>query len=237
MTGPARMLPDTDWHVRKLYEFSKSLGSSVIAAKNSRYVIDLNRSSTDVALYEGQFVTGLFPEQTFGGEDIYLPGQTISTDEKEERIEKYWLPYHEKISSALIDIKEKFGYALLWDAHSIPGRVPLLFDGELPALNFGTNDGASCAADIVEAVVAEAKAAARFSMVLDGRFKGGYITRRYGDPAGHIHAIQLELAQRSYMSEESCEFDDERASKLQSVLSSVLRVYLSSAATRHEGRD
>ncbi len=236
MTARGRELPDTDWHVVRLYEFAKNLGASVIVANYSRYVVDLNRSHADEALYDGRFVTGLCPEQTFDGDDIYLPGESLSADEKEDRIESYWRPYHDQIASSLRGIKESFGYALLWDAHSIPSEVPLLFDGELPQLNFGTNGGRSCASDMIEAVIAEAKAAGSFSMVLDGRFKGGYITRQYGEPSTHVHSIQLELAQRCYMLERSCSFDDARASQLQIVLSKALQAFISSAASRHEGR-
>ncbi len=237
MTEAAKTVPDTDWHVGRLYAFSKSLGASVIAANYSRYVVDLNRSQSDEALYEGRFVTGLCTLQTFCGEDIYLPGKNISADEKRDRIEKYWRPYHDKIASSLNDIKESFGYALLWDAHSIPSKVPLLFDGELPELNFGTNEGRSCAGGMIEAVIAEAEVCEGFSMALDGRFKGGFITRQYGEPSNDVHAIQLELAQRCYMIEESCKFDVERASQLQGVLSKVLQAYLASAASRYQRKE
>lgn len=236
MTGHAHELPDTDWHVCRLYEFSKSLGASVIAANYSRYVVDLNRSHTDEVLYKSQFVTGLCPEQTFDGQDIYLPRENVSADEKKDRIANYWRPYHDRIASSLKHIKENFGYALLWDAHSIPSKVPLLFDGELPELNFGTNDGRSCAKDMIEAVITAAEGGESFSMVLDGRFKGGYITRQYGEPSDDVHAIQLELAQRCYLIEESCRFDDERAALLQGVLSNMLQAFISSAASRYEGK-
>ncbi len=232
MTARARELPDTDWHVVRLYEFAKNLGASIITANYSRYVVDLNRSDADEALYKSRFVTGLCPEQTFDGEDIYLPGETVGVDEKRDRIAKYWRPYHDKIASYLNDIKDRFGYALLWDAHSIPSNVPLLFDGELPQLNFGTNDGRSCANDVIEPVIAEAKAGGAYSVILDGRFKGGYITRHYGEPANGVHAIQLELAQRCYMSEESLKFDEELASQLQQLLSRVLQAYLGSTLSR-----
>ncbi len=232
MTARARELPDTDWHVVRLYEFAKNLGASIITANYSRYVVDLNRSDADEALYKRRFVTGLCPEQTFDGKDIYLPGETVGADEKKDRIAKYWRPYHDKIASYLNDIKDRFGYALLWDAHSIPSNVPLLFDGELPQLNFGTNDGRSCANDMIEPVIAEAKAGGAYSVILDGRFKGGYITRHYGEPANGVHAIQLELAQRCYMSEESLKFDEELASQLQQLLSRVLQAYLGSTPSR-----
>ena len=225
MTERARELPDTDWHVIRLYEFSKSLGVSIIAANMSRYVVDLNRSPADEALYDSRFVTGLCPEQSFDGEDIYLLGNSVDDDEKEDRIAKYWRPYHDKIDSTLSDIQRRFGYALLWDAHSIPSNVPLLFDGELPQLNFGTNDGRSCAGEMIEAVTAATTKCERYSSVLDGRFKGGYITRHYGDPANGVHAIQLELAQRSYMNEDSLQFDEEPASHLRKLLSRVLQAY------------
>ena len=236
MTERARELPDTDWHVVRLYQFAKALGASVIAANYSRYVVDLNRSHADEVLYDSRFVTGLCPDQTFDGEDIYLPGESVSACEKKDRIANYWRPYHDQIASSLIDIKDRFGYALLWDAHSISSNVPLLFDGELPQLNFGTNDGRSCASDMIEAIIAEAEAAESFSMVLDGRFKGGYITRQYGKPSTNVHSIQLELAQRCYMLERSCSFDDGRASQLQIVLSKALQAFISSAASRYEGK-
>jgi N-formylglutamate amidohydrolase len=235
MTERGRELPDTDWHVIRLYDFAKALDASVIAATMSRYVVDLNRSDADDALYDGRFVTGLCPEQTFKGENIYLPGHAVGAVEKEDRIAKYWRPYHDKIAGALSDIKNRFGYALLWDAHSIPSKVPLLFDGELPQLNFGTNDGHSCASQLIDAVTAETAKCEGYSSVLDGRFKGGFITRQYGSSANEVHAIQLELAQRSYMDEVSLEFDDELASQLQQVLSKVLHAYLVSGASQHKG--
>ncbi len=235
MTERALELPDTDWHVIRLYEFAKALGASIIAAKISRYVVDLNRSHADEALYDSRFVTGLCPLQSFAGENIYRPGQTVGSDEKEDRIAQYWRPYHDKIASSLSDIKDRFGYALLWDAHSIPSTVPLLFDGELPQLNFGSNGGRSCASEVINAVMAETTACESYSSVLDGRFKGGYITRHYGEPANDVHAIQLELAQRTYMSEQSLQFDEKLASQLQQVLSKLLQAYLAGGTSKFKG--
>ena len=227
LTARARELPDTDWHVRKLYAFSKSLGASVIAANYSRYVVDLNRSDTDEALYEGRIGTGLFPAETFDGEGIYLDAASLDAEEKRRRVDDYWRPYHDKIESALDELKERFGYALLWDAHSIRSQVPSLFDGLLPELNFGANDGRSCASDVIEAVVRAA--GQQYTVVLDERFKGGYITRQYGRPGLDVHAIQLELAQRCYMDEDTRKFDDQLSAQLQTVLTSVLTAYLASA--------
>ncbi|MDH3265983.1 MAG: N-formylglutamate amidohydrolase, partial [Gammaproteobacteria bacterium] len=145
MSVAGRALPDTDWHVTRLYAFAETLGASLIIANYSRYVVDLNRPADDAALYEGQLETGLCPLRTFAGEAIYDGEITIDID---DRVARYWRPYHDKIAATLAAIRDAHGYALLWDAHSILSRVPSLFDGELPVLNFGTWEGRSCRADL-----------------------------------------------------------------------------------------
>lgn len=228
MTATGRALPDTDWHVRKLYEFATEMGASVIAANYSRYVVDLNRSADNAVLYEGQTSTGLCPEKTFAGDDIYAPGESVSKAELAERVERYWLPYHDRIQSALNEFRAESGYALLWDAHSIAAEVPLLFDGVLPDLNVGSNDGRSCREEISAAVM-QVAAAAPFSSVLNGRYRGGYITRHYGDPASNVHALQLELAQHTYMDENNGNFDADRAHILGGNIREMLTAFTESA--------
>ncbi len=228
MTPTGLALPDTDWHVAELYDFARDLGASMQVANYSRYVIDLNRSASDAALYPGQIVTGLCPEQTFSGEDIYEEGG-VTEEEKLARISTYWRPYHARVESTLAAMRAKHGYALLWDAHSIPSIVPRLFDGELPELNIGTNGGKSCAASI-ETAVTEVASASPYSVVLNDRFKGGYITRHYGDPEKRVYAIQLEIAQRAYMDETTTVFDAEKASRLRATLRQLLEAFLSAAS-------
>jgi N-formylglutamate amidohydrolase len=228
MTSAGLALPDTDWHVAELYDFVRELGASIQVANYSRYVVDLNRSPEDDVLYPGQPVTGLCPEQTFAGEAIYT-GSDVDDAEQARRVLRYWRPYHERIQATLATMREEFGYALLWDAHSIPSRVPRLFDGELPELNLGSNDGASCAASIETAVAAVARASP-YSAVVNARFKGGYITRHYGDPANCVFALQLEIAQRSYMNEVTRAFDAERADRLRDTLRQMLQAFLTAAA-------
>lgn len=213
MTEEGRALPDTDWHVRRLYQFAASLGAGIISANFSRYVVDLNRASNDDALYLGQLSTGLCPTRTFAGAEIYQDGEHVAADEQALRIENYWQPYHTKIESELSEIKQRFGYALLWDAHSIRTRVPGLFNGELPELNIGTSNGASCDVSL-ESAVSEKAAESSFSRVLNGRFKGGHITRHFGRPQENVHAIQLELAQHCYMDEASGNYDPKAAETL-----------------------
>lgn len=222
MTEAGAAIPDTDWHVRQLYDFASSIGASVLSANYSRYVVDLNRSAQDENLYPGQTVTGLCPRQTFRGEDIYLHDKQPDTAATDDRIIHYWRPYHDKLQELVHNTHKRFGVALLWDAHSIPSQVPRLFDGILPDLNFGTNDGLSCAADIVENLVSTAERNSDYSVVYNGRFKGGYITRNYGRPADGVHAVQLELTQSNYMNETTLAYDLTDAARLKALLQQIL---------------
>lgn len=199
MTEVAKTVPDTDWHVPKLYAFLDSIGASRIEATHSRYVTDLNRPPDDRELYMGQKKTGLVPVDTFAGEPLYLEGKTPDADEIIGR-RKYWQPYHDALAAEISRLKAIHGSIVLWDAHSIESTLPSLFEGRLPDLNIGTFDGKSCDTDMAEAAFKAAKASG-FSAVLNGRFKGGYITRHYGAPKKGVHTIQLEMAQAIYMSE------------------------------------
>ena len=227
MSDAGRSIPDTDWHVAELYAFAREMGASTVVANYSRYVVDLNRSADDAALYPGQVATGLCPLQTFAGVPIYRDGG-VDDSEKAQRIDAYWRPYHEHIRQSLEALRERHGYALLWDAHSIPSCVPRLFDGELPHLNLGSNGSASCGAAI-EAAVAEVATGSNYSSVVNGRFKGGYITRHYGAPGERIHALQLEIAQRAYMDEETTTIDEAKAAELRAVLREMLQAFLRAA--------
>jgi N-formylglutamate amidohydrolase len=225
MSEIGRGIPDTDWHVAQLYEFARDRGASMIVANFSRYVVDLNRPADDAAMYEGELATGLCPIRTFAGDDIYRDQPLIDTG---ARVAAYWRPYHDRIAEALTELRKRHGVALLWDAHSITSRVPQLFDGELAVLNLGTWGGRSCDASIADAVMSVAKQS-NYDAVLDDRFKGGHITRNYGDPDTNVHAIQLELAQRAYMHERTLAYDRDKAAKLRATLELMLDAYLDTA--------
>lgn len=227
MTASGQSIPDTDWHVAQLYDFAEEMGASMLVANYSRYVIDLNRAADDAALYPGQVVTGLCPVQTFAGEALYQSGGVDDAD-KVERVRDYWLPYHTQLQQALDELRDRHGYALLWDAHSIPSNVPRLFDGELPELNLGSDSRRSCAPDIEDAV-ARIALDSDYTAVVNGRFKGGFITRHYGDPERGVHALQLEIAQRAYMDESSTLFDIKGATALRATLREMLDAFQSSA--------
>jgi len=225
MTAAGKSIPDTDWHVAKLYDFVKDMGAALITASYSRYVVDLNRPADDAALYSGQIATGLCPIQTFAGEEIYCDKVSIDID---ERADRFWHPYHAKISETLSEFRETYGYALLLDAHSIESCVPRLFDGELPELNIGTWNDRSCSSAISLAVM-QAAEESPFETVLNGRFKGGYITRHYGRPDKNVHAVQLEIAQRAYMDEATRVYDDAKASRLRESLRTLLGAFVQTA--------
>jgi N-formylglutamate deformylase len=224
MTAAALALPDTDWHVEELYDFAAGLGASVLVATHSRYVVDVNRPPDDSSLYPGLATTGICPTLTFDGMAIWKPGEEPGAAEIAVRIAQYWQPYHDRLAQEIDAIRARHGSVVLWDAHSIRSRVPRLFAGELPVLNFGTNDGKSCDEDLAGRLIGHALGHARYTAVLDGRFKGGHITRAYGDPARDVHAVQLELAQRSYMDEKSRAFLPHAAADIRVVLKSLLAI-------------
>ena len=229
MTRRARALPDTDWHVGRLYDFCKANGASLLAARYSRYVVDLNRSADDEALYAGKPSTGLCPTETFAGDAIYEDGQAPGARDRDARIVRYWLPYHAALAAELERIRARHGYALLWDAHSIASVVPRLFEGELPELNLGTNSGQSCPLQVAEAVERVARQSP-YSTVSNGRFRGGYITRHYGQPEAACYAIQMELSQRCYMDESSLRYHPKRAAALGETLRRLLHTFVETAA-------
>ena len=206
MTDAAQPVPDTDWHLERLHDFAAALGASILIATHSRYVIDLNRPPDDADLYPGRDTTGLCPVSTFDREPIYREGQAPREDEIAARRDAVWQPYHRQLQAELERIKAQLGVAALWDAHSIRSVLPRFFDGRLPDLNLGTADGASCDPALAAGLLRIAEGASGYTSVLNGRFKGGYITRRYGDPAHGVHAVQLEMTQATYM-QESAPFD------------------------------
>jgi len=231
-TPQARSLADTDWHVDELYDFLDAMGASVLAANYSRYVIDLNRPPDDANLYPGQNGPGLFPTETFDGHPVYRPGMAPEDTERLDRRTRYWDPYHRQIQAELARLRAEHGYALLWEAHSIAPVLPRLFDGRLPDLNLGSNAGAACPAPVALAVLDAAGTG--YSKVLDGRFRGGFITRHYGRPDERIFALQLELAQSTHLMDGDTALDPVRAGRLRPVLHRMIDRFLNSAAQHLE---
>jgi len=197
MTPEALRLDDTDFEQPALYDFAAEIGAATVTARWSRLVIDVNRPPDNRPLYPGQWGAGLVPDETFRGETIYrdAPPDAAEIDDRRER---YWRPYHQALAMAVATALDRHGHALLWDAHSISAVVPRLFEGTLSDLNMGTADGTACG-DSVSAAAFAVCAASPYTAVLNGRFKGGYITRAYGRPADGAHAIQMELAKGTHL--------------------------------------
>ena len=231
LTPEARTVPDTDWHMDRVYECARELGASILMATHSRYVIDLNRPPDNQNLYPGQDTTGLCPVDTFDKTPIYADG-TNGPDDAEVALRRgaVWHPYHNALQEELARLRAEHGTIGLWEAHSIRSMLPRFFEGKLPDLNLGTADGASCDPALAQRLLAIAQAAPGHTAVLNGRFKGGHITRHYGQPARNIHAVQLEMTQCSYM-QESLPFDylPEVAARIQPTLQQLIEAMLAFA--------
>lgn len=200
-TPRALQVEDTDWFLDHLYGFARDLGATLLVPRFSRYVVDLNRSSDNAPMYPGQNNTELCPTRHFTGDPIYCEGQAPGEAEIRERVARYWQPYHDTLRSELQALRQQHGHAVLFDAHSIQSELPWLFEGTLPHMNLGTANGAACAPSLQAQVAAVFAAQQTFSHVLNGRFKGGHITRHFGRPEQGIHAVQLEMCWRAYMDE------------------------------------
>lgn len=216
-----QLLADTDWYIDKLYD-GLVPQAGMVKANFHRYVIDANRDPADVSLYPGQNNTSLCPTTNFEGISIWQAGCEPDDAEIAKRIAQFHAPYHQALQDMIYEIKQQFGYAILYDCHSIRSELPYLFEGTLPTLNIGTFNGASCALNIEQAVT-EICAESDYSHVLNGRFKGGWTTRHYGKPKESVHAIQMEIAQGAYMQEcAPWRYVDEKADILRGVLKDVL---------------
>ncbi|WP_210529582.1 N-formylglutamate deformylase [Rubellimicrobium arenae] len=221
LNARGRQLTDTDWRIEDLYG-GLAPGATVVRATVHRYVVDANRDPSGASLYPGQSTTDLVPLTDFEGEPIWTDPPTEA--EVAERTAAFHAPYHAALRAEMERVRDRHGVAILWDAHSIRSRLPFLFDGLLPDLNIGTNSGASCDPGL-ERAVADLAADSGFTHVANGRFKGGWTTRHYGQPGAGWHAIQMEIAQSAYLVEEAPPWtcSDQKAQRLRPVLGAMLR--------------
>ncbi|WP_336287771.1 N-formylglutamate deformylase [Bartonella sp. CB60] len=238
LTPRGQRLEDTDWHIPQLYQVVADMGASMLSANYSRYVVDLNRPSDDKPLYSTA-TTGLFTDIFFDGEPLFTSQGKPDQLAKEKILKTIWQPYHDALTNELARLRDKFGYVLLWDAHSIKSVVPRLFEGRLPDLNFGTADGTSCDPTLSQMLLNLCKnlplGIPQYSYVLNGRFKGGYITRHYGNPEQHIHAVQLEMAQCIYMDETTFSWLPTPAAQVQKLLKALITAALDWGKQRYHG--
>lgn len=226
----ALQVEDTDWHLERLYGFAKALGVSVLVPRHSRYVVDLNRPSENTPMYPGVNNTALCPTTFFTGDALYRPGAEPDDAEVAQRVDTYWRPYHAALQAELQRLRAVHGRVVLFDGHSIKGELPWLFDGALPDLNLGTASGAACAPALRQALAEVLAAQTGYSVAIDGRFKGGHITRSNGRPAEGVHAVQLEMAWRCYMDDAPpFGYREDLATRVQPVLQQLVQAMLAFA--------
>ncbi len=227
LTPAGQRLLDTDWHVEKLYAFAPKLGAGIFHATHSRYVADLNRDPDGVPLYPGADNTEVCPLKSFHDAELWQAGRAPGAAEVKRRVDAYWRPYHAGLAAEIAAVKARHGFCVLLDGHSIFSEVPRFFSGKLPDFNLGTADGRSCAPALQARAAAVLAGAAGFTHVVNGRFKGGYITRRYGQPAQGVHALQLEMAMSAYLDERAPDrYDPARAARLIGVLEDLVAALL-----------
>lgn len=240
LVSPWRARKDTDWWIERLYDFADKLGATVVRTGLSRTVIDVNRDPSGASLYPGQATTGLCPDSTFDGEPLYRPGEGPSPAEVEARRERYFAPYHGALRSEIARLRARHRNVVVYDCHSIRSSIPRLFPGELPVFNIGTNGGASCSPELSGRIAKICEGTGE-PTVVDGRFRGGWITRSLGHPASGVHALQMELACRAYLAEPPgpvdednwpTPYDDERAAMARSTLRNVLEACIGFASAR-----
>jgi N-formylglutamate deformylase len=184
MTDEAKLLPDTDWHLERLYDFLDELGASVLVATHSRYVVDLNRPPDNANLYPGQDTTPLVPLDTFHKQPLYRPGRNRTRPRSRSAWQRYWKPYHSQLRTSWKAEEAARLRPPLGRAFDLLRGAALLLR-QAADLNLGTADGQSLRHGIGEGLMQKVSG---YGAVLNGRFKGGYITRTYGDPANGVHA-------------------------------------------------
>jgi formiminoglutamase len=223
LNGNGRLLADTDWHIHELYDDLLD-NATMVRATFHRYVIDANRDPEGISLYPGQNTTGLIPETDFDGKSIWTDGAAPTEADIATRLRDFHAPYHVALAAEIERVKAIHGVAVLYDCHSIRSHIPFLFEGRLPDFNIGTDMGKTCDPAIEQATVTAASAAKGYTSILNGRFKGGWTTRHYGQPTAGVHAIQMELAQSTHLASETPPFayDEGKAEKLRVPLKSIL---------------
>ncbi|HEY6080121.1 MAG TPA: N-formylglutamate amidohydrolase [Polyangiaceae bacterium] len=208
LTAPAQSIGrDADLYVDELYADAPDCGATLLTARMSRYVCDLNRSEHDVDRDTVQGATGrasphglIWRSTTESRAAIAVP---LPRTELERRLQSYYRPYHDKLDELVRARLERHGFVILVSGHSMPSRGRDGHDDpgrERADVVPGTRQRSTAAATVIEAVE-QVSARFRLGVAHDDPYRGGHTTIRFGRPSAGIHAIQIELSRKLYMDE------------------------------------
>jgi N-formylglutamate deformylase len=218
-----RAVPDTDWFVHELYDFAPAMGITLLHARYSRFVIDLNRDPEDKPLYtDGRHQTGLVPTTSFDAKPIYAQGEPNAAEIK-RRLETYYRPYHAQAERLVLDLKGRFKHVLFYEAHSIKRLVTTIRPTPFPDLMLGDQKGKTAAAALSDVALQGLRKGGRYQVAHNEPFMGGYLTRKFGRPHERVHALQLEMAQDVYMNETSAQRDKSKQAAMAEHLSTLMQ--------------
>jgi N-formylglutamate amidohydrolase len=221
---------DADLFVDRLYRIGDADGPEVsVAAQTSRFVCDMNRDADDISA--GAVPEHPAPRNSDGRGFVWAITTTgvpalarpLSLDEWRERTAIH-AAYHDAITRALSRARDRFGYAILLDGHSMPsrGRVGHKDPGrERADVVPGDRDGTSCAAALTAHVTRHFQSAG-LRVAANDPYKGGFITAHHGSPANAIHAIQVELRRDLYMNEDNFTVTQPAFDKLRAVIDGLV---------------
>ena len=202
---------DADLYVDELYADAPSLGATLLVARVSRYVCDLNRSESDFDARAVEGATGqsmphglIWHTTTDGKPTMRGP---LGRAELDRRLTAIYRPYHERLWELLSRKRERFGFAVLLCGHSMPSRARVGPRGSFArrADVVPGSRGFTSAAPVVIEMPAKLARARGWTTAHDSPYRGGFTTGHYGRPSEHLHAVQVELSRRLYMDERSLE--------------------------------
>jgi N-formylglutamate deformylase len=218
---------NADYAVDRLYVRAEMHGAATLRARYSRLVIDLNRAEDDV---ESRLVPdhpaprprASLSRPTHGDRDagklIRNRGvvwssavgnipllTTLTYAQLRRRLDQFYWPYYRALELLIERRRRRFGYAIVLDAHSMPGTVA----GDLV---LGTCSGQACAPELIDLatrILSGHGTAARLQfgsrwpleLAIDDPYRGGQIISTFGQPDAHVHALQLEVSRALYMDE------------------------------------
>ena len=207
-----------DCYVDELFSAAPNVGAPLIKAIFPRVFIDANREPyefdpsmfleplPDFATTSSTKISaglGTIAKVVSHGERIY--SEKLHLSDALNRVNNYYLPYHNSLEKLINITKENFGCCTLIDCHSMPsnkigngGR-----NNKSPAdIVLGDNHGRSANKVLVNEIM-DFFVSQGLSVKINDPYPGGYTTSNYGKPQTGVQAIQIEINRALYMDEKS----------------------------------